>query len=363
MTDQAAVDRLRSIHGIGPKRSQHILKVLEEQSLTWNEMLAMPADRIKILFGLPINIAQALASSQPDSSSQAGKSVEVPDELAQKAIRWLTRDHPEYPDRLKLALGSDAPKNLYIWGNLELLNRPAIGFCGSRRASDKGINVTRDVAQQVAGLGWVVVSGHAAGIDTAAHKAAIEAGSGTIIVAPQGILDLKLRRELKQLAKPDQLLIISEFPPKAGWNVGYAMQRNRTIIALSDAMVLIEAREEGGTFEAGKQALKLRKPLFVAHYGDMTETRAGNQYFLERGARSLLKSPSTGRANIDQLRQLVQAAHQPESGLEKVLEPEQMSLFDQQTPPDIQDEAIHALVHSLDVAPQKRDGSRRSQDG
>jgi DNA protecting protein DprA len=355
MTDQAAIDRLRSIRGVGPKRSQHILKVLGEQSLTWNEMLAMPADRIKILFGLPINIAQALASSQPDSSSQAGKSVEVPDELAQKAIRLLTSDQPEYPDRLKLALHSDAPKNLYVWGNLELLNRPAIGFCGSRRASDKGISVTRDVAQQVAGLGWVVVSGHAAGVDTAAHKAAIEAGSGTIIVAPQGILDLKLRRELKQLAKPDQLLIISEFPPKAGWNVGYAMQRNRTIIALSDAMVLIEAREEGGTFEAGKQALKLRKPLFVAHYGDMTETRAGNQYFLERGANRLLKSASTGRANIDRLRDLVEQAHHLISAREKVLEPHQMSLFDPQTPQDVEDEIMQALAHSPDAARRKRD--------
>jgi predicted Rossmann fold nucleotide-binding protein DprA/Smf involved in DNA uptake len=171
------------------------------------------------------------------------------------------------------------------------------------------------VAAQAVAEGWVVVSGHAAGVDATAHRVALENGGSTIIVAPQGILDFKLRRELKQIAKPEQLLIISEFPPKARWNVGYAMQRNRTILALSNAMVLVEARTEGRTFEAGKQALQLKVPLFVIGFENPAQSASGNSYFLEQGAIPLLKNKHTGKANLDALKQEVQTRGEFKEGM------------------------------------------------
>jgi predicted Rossmann fold nucleotide-binding protein DprA/Smf involved in DNA uptake len=147
-------------------------------------------------------------------------------------------------------------------------------------------------------------------------------GSGTIIVLPQGINDFSLRSELKPYVNPDNTLIISKFAPAASWNVGYAMQRNATIIALSSVMVLVEARDSGGTYNAGKKALTLDCPLFVIRFQDKLKSNIGNDYFLQHGAFELLKSRETNRANIQDLKQKVEQVF----GRKTQVEPEQMTL-------------------------------------
>jgi len=79
------------------------------------------------------------------------------------------------------------------------------------------------------------------------------------------------------------------------------MQRNRTICALSRALVLIEARATGGTFAAGEAALAMGLPLFTADYSTQLESNDGNRILLERGAVRLRQSRATGRANLTQL--------------------------------------------------------------
>jgi DNA protecting protein DprA len=230
----------------------------------------------------------------------------------------------DYPTKLLAVLGKNAPEQLYVWGNLELFDKPSVGFCGSRNVTEKGLSVTADVAQQIAELGWVVVSGHARGVDTTAHQTALENNAATIIVLPQGMNDFKLRPEIKRHASRENLLVISEFPPDASWAVGRAMQRNHTIIGLSDAMVLVEARTEGGTFNAGKQALKYGHPLVVVSYEDTSHSNAGNDYFIQRGAARLMKSKTTGRANISMIRQQVEAKQSPLTDQRK---PQQLSML------------------------------------
>jgi DNA protecting protein DprA len=299
--------QLRQIRGIGEKRYKSIVSRLGETNKSIDDLFKMSADEIKTVFKLPINVAQAIASwNSPEQTPQPLPPTKAPDELASKGIRVLSLGDKEYPERVKTRLGNSAPKTLYVWGNLDLLDKPAVGFCGSRNASEKGLEVTADTAKQIAELGWVVVSGHARGVDVAAHKTAVINGGSTIIVAPEGILVFKLRQELKKIAKPEQILIISEFAPKMTWNVRNAMTRNRTIIGLSDAMILVEARNEGGTFEAGKSTLSLNVPLYVVEYQMPGESAAGNPYFLKRGAISLRKSKDTGRANIEPLINRVQ---------------------------------------------------------
>ena len=292
--------RLRNVRGIGPKRYASILARLDETGATLDELFRMTSETIKADFRIPINVAKEIAKA-PEPDLEKSES----DLLAEKGVKVLKRGTENYPKRLEALLGDKAPPILYVWGNLELLEKPAVGFCGSRNVTEKGLEVAAETAQQITELGWVIVSGHARGVDAKAHKTALEYGGGTIIVAPQGIVDFKLRRELKEIAKPEQILIISEFPPKARWNVGYAMARNKTIIGLADALILVEARSKGGTFEAGQTALRLKAPLFVAHYETSTESSAGNEYFLRRGAVRLGRSSQTGKANIENLRQAV----------------------------------------------------------
>lgn len=222
-----------------------------------------------------------------------------------KEIRVISVKDENYPSKLIEKLGSQAPEELHIWGNLDLLTKSSVGFCGSRDVSDKGLSITADVAEQISDLGWVVVSGHARGVDAVAHKTALENNAGTIIVLPQGFDDFKLRSELRPYAKYDNLLVISEFPKDTTWAVGRAMQRNKTIIGLSDVMVLVESRTKGGTFSAGKTALKYKQPLFVVHFEDTSQSNAGNDYFLQHGALRLMKNRVTNRANISTLQERV----------------------------------------------------------
>jgi predicted Rossmann fold nucleotide-binding protein DprA/Smf involved in DNA uptake len=95
------------------------------------------------------------------------------------------------------------------------------------------------------------------------------------------------------------VVVVSEFLPGIPWSVHNAMQRNSTICGLSHAMILIEARASGGSMAAGKASLELGVPIFAAVYDGMPESAEGNRELLALGARRLLKSGRTGRANIN----------------------------------------------------------------
>jgi len=299
---QSRLDFLKQISGIGEKRFATITHVMTEHQIQIADIRNMPVLQIKSVFNLPIHIAHSLSLAVQEQQISNVEDKKIDKVSLNRNIQEILVNTTQYPQRLKNILGENAPHRLYLWGNLDLLNMPSIGFCGSRNVSDRGLQVTSDIAQQAVKEGWVVISGHAKGVDTTAHVTALENGGTTIIVIAEGIEKFRLRQEIKRIARPENILIISEFPPQSTWNVGYAMQRNKTIVALSNAMMLIESRTEGGTFDAGKQALNLNIPLFVAEYANQNNDNAGNAYFLKRGAKRVLKNKDTNRANLDELK-------------------------------------------------------------
>lgn len=178
------------------------------------------------------------------------------------------------------------------------MKKPGIGFCGSRKSSPIGIDVTQDCASQAAEQNVVVISGNAAGVDQEAHYHALRCGGATILVLPEGINHFRIKSYLKSVWDWERCLVISQFSPNDPWKVYRAMARNKLIIALSDAMILIEAGETGGTINAGIETLKTNIPLYVAEYKDMSMIGKGNKELLDRGAKRLSKSRITGRANM-----------------------------------------------------------------
>ncbi|MBC8098351.1 MAG: DNA-processing protein DprA [Armatimonadetes bacterium] len=292
-SENTVENTLRAIPGIGVKRSQMIRDVLKSNSKTLDDLLGLPADSIKRDFKLPINVAEAIVTYQHEHTLD--NAATAPD------FTCLTPADSAYPTRLTQLLGGKAPTELYIWGNLNLLARPAVGLCGSRKVSEQGLKIAADVVEQLVALDYVIVSGHANGVDTMAHQTALAKGGATIIVLAEGMGQFKLHEAIKALITPDNVLIISEFAPTARWTKLNAMTRNKTIVGLSDAVMLVESRLEGGTFDAGKTALSLKQPLFVAEYKTTTAENAGNAYFLKRGAIPLKKSAQTGRANVHTL--------------------------------------------------------------
>ena len=196
-------------------------------------------------------------------------------------IIWL--GDPQYPDRLRAILGDEAPPILFIRGNVNLLKEPAVGFCGSRKASEKGLGVTDRAARGLARAKVCVVSGYAHGVDLAAHRGAMEAGGTTILVLVDGILRFQVKKDIADAITPENHLVVSQFPPSLTWIGRNAMKRNGTIIGLSDAMILVESGREGGTFAAGTECLKRDHPLFVVDFAEPGPSAEANPYFIERG--------------------------------------------------------------------------------
>lgn len=211
-----------------------------------------------------------------------------------------------YPQAVKIVLGKNAPPSLHFSGNLELAYRHGVSFCGARDVSSKGIEAAALCAKTAIKNGFVITSGNARGVDRATHFEAFAGDGYTILVLPEGILNFRIAPELREVWDWDRVLVISQFDPSAIWRSYQAMERNRLIMSLSCAMIVIEAGEKGGTKSAGEDALKLGVPLFAIDYGFDETVAPGNRMLIAKGAKPLKKSRDTGEPNLSSL--LVDAA-------------------------------------------------------
>lgn len=287
---------LQQIPGVGPSTVRRTLVRMAHDDLHPTNLLTLEDWEIQARFDLK---PEAIASLR----SPAELAIEIWHNLERNGVTVLVRGFPGYPERLTQVLGDSAPPIIYVAGNRELLDKPSVGFCGSRLASAQGVDIARQSARLLVHESINVVSGYAKGVDIAAHSGALEAGGTTTIVLAEGILHFRLKeKELPWLGDDpmSRILVISEFPPRIPWKAHNAMTRNRTICALSDALVVIESGLDGGTFDAGNAALNLSVPLFCVEYAQPVESAEGNTYFLKHGASPLKRSPD-GPPNVTRL--------------------------------------------------------------
>lgn len=209
------------------------------------------------------------------------------DELYKKEINMSWIGDEDYPIGIKMLRMGHIPTVLFYKGNYELVRQKCVGFTGSRKVSDSGIKITENSAKQLSKNKITIVSGYAKGVDITAHRAALQEGGNTIFVIVEGILKYRIKSEVKELLNDKNHLFISQFPPNLTWTPSNAMKRNNTIIGLSDAMILIESGMDGGTFDAGEQSLRNKKPLFVVEYSAIKPSAEGNPYFIKRGGMPL----------------------------------------------------------------------------
>lgn len=208
-----------------------------------------------------------------------------------------------YPKRLHEILGDRTPRHIDVLGNLEILDMQGIGFTGSRNVSVEGIEVVSDSVKQISAARHLsVISGYANGVDLEAHYTCLESGGSTIIVLPEGINHFKIKDDLATVWDWNRVVVVSQFDADAVWEVSRAMARNRTVIALSDVMILVEAGATGGTLNAGKESLKLGVPLFVAR----THDTPGNQILLEMGAHEITQTRTKGEADLHAVLDVIQ---------------------------------------------------------
>jgi DNA processing protein len=282
-----AIFRLLETPGVGPVRVMNLLKRAQQDGgsaelVAQQDFLeqALSADQVK-----------ALSANEP-------KVRRVWDEISARNIRAISILDPGYPESLRSLLGSQAPPLLFLWGNGDLLERPSVGFCGSRKASEKGLAVAAECAEEFAKHSINVVSGYASGVDMKASCAALASGGTTTIVLAEGALHFRVKREIRDLMDERKVLVLSQFLPSIPWSIHNAMQRNRIICALSRAMLLIEARNRSGSMAAGRECLRMRIPLFAAVYEGSPETAEGNREILAAGGKPLYKKKSTNTPNV-----------------------------------------------------------------
>lgn len=223
-------------------------------------------------------------------NANESSAVEMTRRLEAAGVAVITENDTAYPQRLKASLRDDCPPVLFIKGNARLLSEPAVGFCGSRKVSQKGELITEQCAEQLADRGITVVSGYASGTDLAAHSASIKHGGCTVFVLAEGILNTRIKQPVRPWLTEENHVFVSQFFPTAQWNVGSAMKRNGLIIGLSDAMILVESGKTGGTFAAGQETLQRGKPLFVIDYDKPEVSAEANPYFIERGGNPIRKT-------------------------------------------------------------------------
>ncbi len=193
-------------------------------------------------------------------------------DLERRGLRWIARSSPAFPR--SLAAIFDAPAGLFLRGrgDTALLDRPAVAVVGARSCSAYGADVARLLGRELAAAGLVVVSGLARGVDGHVHRGALDAGGLTVGVLGCGV-DRDYPAAHAELATRigEQGLVVSEYAPgvePAPWRFP---ARNRIIAGLTQATVVVEARERSGALITADLAMEEGREVFAVP-GEITSS-------------------------------------------------------------------------------------------
>jgi DNA processing protein len=260
---------------MGPTRIARAVKALGaaellfEASLTELEATGMPAQSAQFIFD---GKAREAAENEMQRVAEAGGSI-------------LTQADEAYPERLREIY--DPPSVLWIRGNVDLLARPGIAVVGTRHPSPYGAGMAEMLSRDLANRRLVILSGMARGVDTAAHKGAIEAGGKTVAVWGTGI-DVIYPKENKKLAEnivASGGTIVSEYPLGTFPAPQNFPIRNRILSGMSIGVLVIEAAEYSGTRITARCAMEQNRDVYAVP-GNVTNKNAwGPNTLIKQGAK------------------------------------------------------------------------------
>lgn len=223
---------------------------------------------------------ERLQESQRQPEAEIAGQIET---CRETGISLVLREDASYPSRLRDIY--NPPYALYCRGSLPEDARPAVALVGARNCSPYGKAVAKSVACHLAMAGLSVISGLAAGIDGAAHQGALRAGGWTYAVLGCGadVCYPACHRQLYE-ALAMQGGVISEYPPGAKPLPMNFPQRNRLISGLSDAVLVVEAREKSGALITADFALEQGKEVYAVPGRVSDATSGGTNRLIRQGA-------------------------------------------------------------------------------
>lgn len=203
----------------------------------------------------------------------------------------LTRTDPRYPSRL--AEVPTAPPVLFVRGDPRLLQEPQLAVVGSRNPTPGGLQTTKAFASHLAGLGLVITSGMASGIDSAAHQGALETGRTIAVLGtgPDRVYPAANRELARRIAVEGAL--VSEFPPGTGPQPSHFPRRNLTISGLSLGTLVTEAAPRSGSLITARYAAEQGREVFAVP-GSIHNP-------LARGCHALIRDGAKLIDSVDQL--------------------------------------------------------------
>lgn len=227
----------------------------------------------------------------PEIAEQTARQVlDVIEDAGIRSFGVRVHGAAQYPKKLRDAI--DPVELLYFQGAWELSESPkAVAIVGSRKPSEDGLRRAARLAEQLVLSDYTIVSGLAAGIDTAAHEAAIAADGRTIAVLGTPITETYPRQNRALHTKiAAEHLVISQVPilryERQTWksNRFFFPERNKTMSALTQATIIIEAGETSGTLVQARAALQQGRKLFILDSCFKNPNITWPAKFAERGA-------------------------------------------------------------------------------
>lgn len=216
---------------------------------------------------------------------------------AEEEIKFIEDNHinvifyldKAYPERLKHC--EDAPVLLYTKGEIDLNNQKVISIVGTRKATPDGILFCEKLVKELSERKHnpVVVSGLAYGVDATAHRSALQNDLETIAVLGHG-LDIIYPATHKKLAEQviEKGMLITDFPSKSIRDKNNFIKRNRIIAGMSDATIVIESAEKGGSLVTADLANSYNRDVFAVPGRVNDEYSKGCNYLIKTNKAAML---------------------------------------------------------------------------
>lgn len=206
--------------------------------------------------------------------------------LAQENISTTYFQEDNYPERLKNCY--DSPVLLFQAGSIDLQNQRIISIVGTRQITTYGMEFTKKLIEEISPLNPIIVSGFAYGVDIYAHQIAMDCGLQTIGVLAHGLNQIYPKTHKKYMAKMEQNGgFLTEFWSSSNPDKENFIKRNRIVAGISEATIVIESAERGGSLVTANLANDYNRDVFAV------PGRTTDKY--SQGCNNLIK---TQRANL-----------------------------------------------------------------
>lgn len=244
---------LSNIKGIG----SHTIMRLLQQAETAEELYFLSKEQLLQMAAVEDVMAERIIESKKE-----WKLDENWERLGESGITFYSQEMQQFPECLRNI--ADAPYSIYVKGRLPDLKKRRIAIVGARRCSEYGRAMAMELGKKLAMFQVQVISGMAMGIDSYGHMGALEGGGETFAVLGSGV-DVCYPWKNKEIYEQIQLKggIISEYPPGLQPKPQLFPARNRIISALSEIIVIVEAKERSGSLITADFALEQGKDIYA----------------------------------------------------------------------------------------------------